>query len=171
MLQRESVRKLSSQHSVTEQTVSVVQFNTSGSNQPKTLSYSFYIHLKADAETHWGICSFLLSVSRAEIRESVIMGKPFFCILLFPKSDVSWLGSRTGNDGKVTDLNRLLWSSVSLNLCRGEEENGGGDQLRDLLANMKLSAAFISVWFCVCSFVSSHTALLRAQRHCGIKSM
>lgn len=102
-----------------KQTISVVQFNTSGSNQPETLSYSFYIHLKAEAASRCGICSFLLSVSRAEIRESVIMGKPFFCILLFLKSDVSGFGSTTGNDGKVTDLNRLLWSNVLLNLCRG----------------------------------------------------
>lgn len=108
-----------------KQTVSVVQFNTSGSNQPETLSYSFYIHLKSKAESRCGICSFLLPLSRAEIRESVIMGKPFFCVLLFPKSDVSGLGGGTGSDGKVTDLNRLLWSSVSLNLCRGGGGGGG----------------------------------------------
>lgn len=78
----------------------VVQFNTSGSNQPETLSYSFYIHLEAEAESRCGISAFLLSVSRAEITQSVIMGKPFFCILLFLKSDVSGLAAGLGTMGK-----------------------------------------------------------------------
>lgn len=64
------------------------------------------------------------------------MGKPFLCILLFLKSDVSGLGSATGNDGKVTDLNRLLWWSVLLNLCT-RVKGGGISFVTSLLENTK----------------------------------
>lgn len=57
---------------------------------------------------HYGMCYFFLQ-SSAEIRESLIMGKPFFCISLFSKSDVSCLGRELGERWESDILKLALW--------------------------------------------------------------
>ncbi len=81
-----------------------------------TFIFFFYPFKGRSRGSLWNLFSSL----RLSCRDNTVCnyGKTIFLYFIIPQIRCLWLGSGTGNDGKVTDLNRLLWSSVSLNLTK-----------------------------------------------------